>query len=644
MAINAYLVFHLNLAFSSIQTRLRSDVIARCYSPLLDLLEKRNLPIGIELTGWTLQQIADLCPAWVERFRHLLHEGRCELIGSGHSQLIGPLVPYEINQWNQALGLQDYQNLLGIRPQLALVNEMAFASGLVQVYQEAGYQGLIMDRDNVRLSLDLMHQAYERIPTHARCAQGYELPMLWSDSILFQKLQRWVHGDIPWQDYLDYFHKRAAGASRPLAVYCNDAEIFDFRPGRFLEESVLAQESEWRRMERLLARLEDEEGVHWLSPSQALAYSVEHNTYQPSTLTSVVQPIPVKKQAKYNIARWAISGRNDLWINSTCHRLLQHYGPNPDQGVKQVLCELWASDLRTHITPERWQEAQARVQQQPENIAPSKPSQWPSLPAHPMVQESADGLFVSVTTPDMRLLLNRRRGLVLHSLAFRSHGFVPVVGTISHGYFDAINYGADFYSGGLVIELPGEHRRLTDLVPVSWTVHQQGPELALVARIDTPLGPIVKTLCFAETGEGLQLHYDFPGWTRPKGIVRVGSTTLLPEFFQGPLTIQCRNGGGHDEQFVLDRECDHTRSSSNLVSCTTGFGATSGQICIGDAHHGVRLSWNPAQGAAFPMLIHHPVPPSHLTRIVFSLAELDDTARPEGPLLGFSYRIEPVIR
>src|SRR3989338_3694174 len=126
-----YLIFHLNLAFSSIRTEARPDVIRKCYWPLLELAERTGIPIGIELTGWTLQQIALLDQSWVERFRQMLECRQCELIGSGWSQIIGPLVPCEVNRWNQKLGIEAYRQRLGVTPRLALVNEMAFSTGML---------------------------------------------------------------------------------------------------------------------------------------------------------------------------------------------------------------------------------------------------------------------------------------------------------------------------------------------------------------------------------------------------------------------------------------------------------------------------------------------------------------------------------
>jgi hypothetical protein len=209
------------------------DVVQRCYRPLLDLAANTGIPIGVELPSWTLRRIHELDKDWVNRFRNFLHPGQCELIGSGYTQLIGPLAPYEVNVWNQRLGIEDYEVILGIKPRLALVNEMVYSTGLISVYKSAGYDGLVMDRDNVRLALGIEAKSDESVPSMGLGTNGESLPILWSDSILFQKLQRYAHGDISLHDYISYFMSRAAVSVRPLAVYCNDAEVFDYRPGRF---------------------------------------------------------------------------------------------------------------------------------------------------------------------------------------------------------------------------------------------------------------------------------------------------------------------------------------------------------------------------------------------------------------------------
>jgi hypothetical protein len=64
-ALCAYAFFHLNLAFSSIEEERRGEVIERCYWPLLKLAERH--PIGMEITGFTLEEIASRDSAWIAR-------------------------------------------------------------------------------------------------------------------------------------------------------------------------------------------------------------------------------------------------------------------------------------------------------------------------------------------------------------------------------------------------------------------------------------------------------------------------------------------------------------------------------------------------------------------------------------------------
>ena len=106
--------------YSSIEENDRKTVIERCYWPLLNLAEK-GCKLGIELTGLTLEFIKSVDPVWIEKLKKMLDEYKVELIGSGYSQIIGPLVPAEVNDWNQRLGLDVYREILGITPKIALI-------------------------------------------------------------------------------------------------------------------------------------------------------------------------------------------------------------------------------------------------------------------------------------------------------------------------------------------------------------------------------------------------------------------------------------------------------------------------------------------------------------------------------------------
>ncbi|MGL4748684.1 MAG: glycoside hydrolase, partial [Shewanella sp.] len=132
-----YTVFHLNLAFSSIENEQHAAVIRKCYWPLLQIAQK-GIPVGIEMTAYTLEAVQQVDPLWVAEFKLLLQQGMCELIASGDSQIIGPLVPAKVNQANLRLGQDTYHSLLGVRPQIAYINEQAVSAGLLDVYIDQG--------------------------------------------------------------------------------------------------------------------------------------------------------------------------------------------------------------------------------------------------------------------------------------------------------------------------------------------------------------------------------------------------------------------------------------------------------------------------------------------------------------------------
>ena len=657
MDAQAYLIFHLNLAFSSIEEEKRPEIIDNCYHPLLRLVEKTGIPVGIELSGWTLRQIQKIDPSWIERFSSLLNNKKIELIGSGHSQIIGPLVPHNVNTWNQKLGLEDYQNILGIKPKIALVNEMAFSDSLVDLYLTAGYKGLIMDRDNIRLALGINKKPINQTPCIAKGVKNSSLPVLWADSILFQKLQQYIFGDITYVNYLEYLMERIRKGDNLLPIYANDAEIFDHRPGRFKQERLVHPDGEWNRLISLVLKLTSE-GINWLSPSQALDIFKDRSTSQPTKLTSIAHPIPVKKQAKYNIGRWAVTGKDDFWLNTMCHRVAKHFSKtankNPSDWLQ--LCEFWSSDLRTHITTERWEQEKNRLEifldlnSIPKSFekdlvtSPSNRYMRSFTGKHNMcnTELNNDDTILKISNKKLVIELNLRRGLAIQNLAFSSHDMEPSIGTLPHGYFSSIEFGADYYSGGTVIEIPRKGMRMTDLEAIQPEISfNENQDIVVDAQIKTNLGVIYKTICISSKQEEISLTYNFFNCARPIGSIRLGTATFFPSFFSKELTIFCANGGLNDEHFKLDGIVDHGSPSSTLVSSSRGFGATNGSIGIGDGEKSLLFQWDPGKSAVMPMLQNIFIHPDSLTRVFFSLLETDETSRKSSRIGYFNYTIKP---
>src|SRR5690606_19962011 len=235
-ALRLFTVFHGDLDFSALPEADVPCVLERCHWPLLRLAEADGLPLGIEMPARTLARIAREDPEWVEALRRLVEAGRVELVGSGLAQLAGPLVPADVNRANLALGRRAYAALLGAAPETWFVHEQTLSHGLAPLYAEVGAARLVVEWNNPASHRPELRPLRHR-PARLDLAlgggpPGAALPLLWNDSVVFQKLQRAAHGLVPIAEYRDF----VLGAARPdgprlVAAYGGDLEIFDYRPG-----------------------------------------------------------------------------------------------------------------------------------------------------------------------------------------------------------------------------------------------------------------------------------------------------------------------------------------------------------------------------------------------------------------------------
>jgi hypothetical protein len=612
--------FHLNLAFSAIEESQRGEVISRCYWPLLRLAEKCG-PIGIEATGFTLEEIAAHDPDWIEKLKELIAGGRAEFIGAGYSQIVGPLVPWRVTEANLAIGNETYERLLGFRPSVALVNEQAYSGGLVGLYLDAGYTTLLMDWDN-----PASHHQWPAetgfSPQRAKGADGRCIGLLWTNTVAFQKLQRFAHGDIELDEYLSYIRSQRGEGKRLLCAYASDAEIFDFRPGRYRTEEALtaATGSEWRKLEEAFACLSKEDGCELVAPSHLLAPAIA----EPLRLETPDCPVPVKKQRKYNLSRWAVTGRDDLAINAACESIYRGLvATQAGHSGWRELCYLWSSDFRTHITDKRWSEVCQRLRTAQVRWSPPEPPP-PSMPRG----AALTARHFDIVTPHLKARIDRRRGLALSHVQFRGQE-APVIGMLPHGHFADIALQADWYTGNCVFEAPGEHK-ITDLEWCHAHLWKDGDDLIAFGRIDTPKGPIEKTLRFH--AHRPQIDFDilfrWDDWGR--GSLRLGHLTLLPEAFDwNALALTTHNGGKDAETFPLaGSTIDHGAPVSFLVSSSHGFAMTEGWAEIGDGANRIRLEIDRAAAPMLGLLTHRQVRGGHFCQIALSAMELDDTRKP----------------
>ncbi|WP_262694977.1 hypothetical protein [Kordiimonas aquimaris] len=631
-----YTVFHLNMAFSSIEESDRPDVIKRCYWPLLELA-RSGFRIGIEATSYTLRTIQTIDPSWTACLRQCIEGDQIEFVGSGYVQMIAPLVPSNITRKNLAFGLMDYQEILGIAPEVYLFNEQAYAPGILPFYTEIGARAVIMDSSETASRSPQWNKEYSRKPQYIEGANGTKLPVIWSDAISFQKFQRYAHNEIDADEYFEFLSLQLGRGVRAFPLYTSDAEVFDYRPGRFNSEANIGVVPEYERVGLLFQALANSKQVVIGTPSDALnMISTDATAIK---LETAQAPIPVKKQRKYNVLRWAVTGRNDLVLNTHCWRLNEAFIVNgADDKDWRTLCLLWSSDWRTHITEKRWQSIQAMLEQN-QVVAPVSVTDIAcdeaDVPAGVTVRR--EGRFLVIEAGSFHLALNCGRGLAIQSFGFGAYqpasAGAPakngLVGTLAHGFYDDIAYGADFYSGHYVCE-PAAQAKSTDLVSCEPEISfDKNNHIMIVGQV----ADITKTLVIDTRNPHITVNYSANVLPQNHGTFRCGHIKLNPRAFnRETLYYSSKNGGEQHERHSLFAnghliEVDHGVPVSRLVSATNGLGMTSGVLEIGDDTHFIKLAMKRSHAASVGLVTAQTVAESFFVRACLTLAETDDTYR-----------------
>ncbi len=650
-----YTVFHLNLAFSLIPEDDYSGIIENSYWPILELAEE-GIPLGMEASAHTLKEIERRDRSFIKKLQELWDKGMCEFIGSGHSQLIMPLVPADVNRWNLEIGNKHYREFFCKTPKIALVNEQTFSKGLVELFKGAGYSAIIMDWNNC-----YRYNHYpKRFLYYPQLATGItdRIGLLWNHSIAFQKFQRCVYGELTTKEYLEFLlsHHHTT-EERAFVVYGNDAEVFGYRPG----EGTF-RKGESRRVKELLRELASLKETTIVTPSFVMKHFTGHPlAYHSIELESPETPLVCKKQEKYNPVRWAVSGRDNTHINAVCYRVYHNLktlegraGEETLHPLKRALCELWGSDFRTNTIDEKflyfrdlmgWLKHTTEklleenspgpaTEASPEDachVNPHQPSCEPMGAPFVMVKVAStvtrrDNLL-QVKTPSVDAEFIENKGLALRSAVFSRVSSTPLVGTLPHGYYEDIQFGADFFSAHL-IHIAGDGTKTTDLCRVSPQVEENKRFLNISAEIPMNIGTLRKDYRVWKEEPRIDVTYRL----RVKGLtassLRLGIFTFIPEGFRkDSLWYETVNGGLFPERFYLaGRKVLHGEPVNYRVSARSCLGATEGWIRIGDRDKYVEIFTDKAELYSVPMVHYEETGGNFFFRIYHSVGETDETA------------------
>lgn len=610
---NFYIFFHLNIFFSSIKIKQREEVIKKCYWPLLLLAESSKVPIAIEASGITLEIIKFLDVNFINKLKNLIKLKKIIFIGSGYSQIIGPLNLKKINQSNLEEGNKIYEKILKIKPKICLVNEQSFSKGLIKNYLKAGYKKIIMESNNLFSSNKHWLEKLKRFPQFLSDDFNNKIEVIWNDTLLFQKFQRFVHGDIAEEEYFKFINFYTKNKKGYFCVYGNDCEIFNFRPGRFKEEKKINFD-EWSIIKNILNKL-------------SLKYNfVKINSiksYKKSTLKSLKfeNTCYVKKQHKYNISRWAVTGKNDIWLNSLLFKLYKSLDTKYfNKNIKKILY-ISSSDFRTHIDNMRWKELKNYIKKNKIfNLNFIKKEKKINYKKY-----ISNNNFFHFENKICKAIFNIKKGISIEQLYNKKNKNNFFIKTLKQGHFSNIEYLVDYFSSNLLLHSK-KYGKITNLEKGKISFYDNNEEICFKNYLEYGSYKIEKKIILKKNVNIIELECK----VRTNLINDIN--VLRPFHF----TFNCPhkninillNNGGDEEKYILSRDqnVQQSKELNSYVSCKTLSGMTGNCLKIIADNKKIIFVDQIKEYKLYPMIDFVKINKKYLFRIIFTSKESDDTS------------------
>lgn len=633
--INLYSIFHINCSFSSIDEKEIPLLIKKSYWPLLNLIEENNFNIGIECSGSSLEKIYKYDKKWIFKFRELIKKKKCELIGSGFQQIISPSCPEKITKLNLQIGLDIYKKFLNVKPKFALINEQAFSKSLINIYNKF-FSCIIIDWINSNQSINFSGRYFNSRPTNIIDDYKNKISVIWSNSLAFQKFQRYIFGEISFDNYIQFVNSQ----SKFLCIYSNDCEIFNYKDKRYKNNSQKKEKFlHWERIRDLYKYFEKNSKNYKLLQ---LCNIEEKKDQKILKLSSAQSPIIVKKQKKYNINRWAVCGENNFYKNSACWKIFKYLEKKKIK-KKEIwinLCELWSSDYRTHTTTKKnlkfhklVLKLSKEIKIKVNNTQQKKLSNFKKIKLSNNKNININKNFISFSTKNFILKLNLKKGLTIDQFTDKTVSKNSLFGTTYQGQLDHLENLSDYYSGHFNLFLHNNLKKITD-------ISIQDPKLNLFKKNSqiylltskfkfTELGTVEKSIEVNLKKREIYLRFNFIKIA--PAILRLFNITLDPKSFNSKkLYFSSNNGGKKMENFELMESFNHgspVLEVSKYTSSNNSLTMTDGCLIIGDDKKKLVFNNNIDANPFVGLIEYKKLPKNFFLRASFSCREMDDTSK-----------------
>lgn len=605
-----YLIFHHNLMFSSIPSNHYQYIIENIYTEILNLCEE-GYPLCLEFNGYTLNKISEISNSYIEKLKKLIVEKKCLIVGSSYTQAAFPLIPSVVNEENIKIGLNIYKKILNIIPKTCLLNEQIYSKSIVDLFKEKGYENFIFDYPNA------IKGKKQKTNDKWKPAKNRGMNVIWSDSVLTQKFQKAVWEDIDFEDYFNYFKTKCN--SKIIPIYCGDAEVFEYIPGSL---NFHKSGNDFKNIRKILKNLQNN-NVEITLPEKL----IKQNRLNEVEIATPEFPVKTKKQDKYNITRWAVTGRDSMKMNSQCYTLYNLIKNNPKKEIMKELCYLFASDFRTNTTDEKYLDFRNKIGELLSKVSKNeKNKNIEKVKQNYKVFEK--GRYFNIETDFLNLSLVKNKGIAINSLKFKKDHLTPVIGTIFQGYLDDISYAADFYSMHSIV-VTKEGKQITDLSCKVDDIDVFEDERGIVITNKFPINlqnfSIIKEYILNNT---LKVNIKIYFYDLYPLSIRTGILTFLPEFLNNlTFSYSTYNGGKTIETFkVENEEINHSNPVNQMVSASTCLGDTESYLKISSGNENLIIKTDKSSCYTIPLLKHKLIDNLHFLRIYNSMCEKDDVS------------------
>ncbi len=606
-SVDIFTSIHFNLNFSSLPHEYIPNLLKYCYVPIINVVKKlKGLRLGIEMPAKTLESIYNYDKNLIKDILLLVAKNKLEFIASGYEQMIGPLVPYKINKINLSFGNHIYQKILGFVPKIAYINEQIYADSLVELYRKFNFSAIIVDIDSVPEALSTNPEVNKYCPLIGQNTKE-SIYALWNSSIAFQKLQRYIRGEITYYEY-EYFLNQQHRKSNYLCLYGGDAEMIGFKP--YGLDSLFHPQSYKKTFllfERLLNKILAKKQFEFKLPSEVV------NTYKSKSffrLCNSENPVLSKKQEKYNLSRWALSGMTNVFLNSHAYANFKN---------TKTSLELWASDYRTFTSNQKYQNFFRLLKDSTTHSDFVKGA---------LLKKYSPTDKVFFKTDYVNLSIFKNKGGAIKSLTFPKISDKPVIGTVAHGYYKEIRLNPDWYSNHSII-YNTERTKITDLNLSTIYFLETKTDILILVKTKLDYHDLYKKIEISKEKEKVRLSFYYFFQNLKAYSLRSPIFTILPSGWDLK-TIEYRTHYGTNKlisyplngsKLLMDEAVSQEVSSHGCLTTSKNI------LIISDHKKKIKFQVNEPYLLTKPLIHFENTQRNEFyCRIYFSLAESDETA------------------